>query len=352
MGRRGVQVVDWVGFVERTGLVDGAAVYQLALDGAWCDSRTRELVQQGRDAFTARRWVKALDVAQWHHHEGLSIAACGRRMGVSRQAAAQMLALVATHYPAAKSDATDQDARAATLMRVFVDAASALRATPGISLDELEERTGATAGDIKMVLAELMAYVSIPAPAQKRTRWRDRDILATLRKVHGLGDGKPLTKRSYATLVDEHELDAPSHALISKRFDSWSAALRAADLPYYEAGQRYSWARSKQQALEDILEFIVSTGRTSVAAYGAWAQGQPGRLKVPQAVVSSSQTWASALNSAFAELIREPWKRRFEEMVDSQIAARADALVWALGVEAPRVPSIHVPHPADALPGE
>ncbi len=357
--RAGVPTLTWPEFCDLTG-TDPDSLVASALDGGWVDSSERaRAIESDKGSRATFRWVKALDIAQWHHFEGVTVTECGKRLGFSRQRAKQLLDLLVEAHPFTAPDHADADhqaseARSRVLAKVFSDAVDVLLREPGIIQGDLADRIGCSVTDLTAVLGDLSAFTINPAWAVRRgtTKWTDEDLASILRDAHEANGSGPLTKRVYQQLTEAERGEAPSHALISKRFGSWSNALEFAGLPSNATKQDYAWARARDKVLRDMVDFVLETGKTSVGEYGNWAADHPEVLKVPQAALGAGRNWTSAIGQVFDLFTRGKDRERYQSMLLGMAAERAASLTEAYGHPFVLRPHRITPRATDPLPGE
>jgi len=351
MGRRGIPTIDWPQFAARLEM-SGDDLVDLALAGQWLDSPVRaRALNFEPDARVMVRWVKSLDVVQRHHFENMSLTACGKAMGTTRQRATQLYDALASVQPiesVSPSKARQESAarKARSLARIFGESVAIIREHPGTALDDIAARVLSDPQELRNVLGELSAFVHDPVWSMRRgaSRWSDEDIVACLRKYAAMVSSPVLTRAGYERLA-RHDQDAPSNYLIIKRFGTWSAALERAGLPYNAKPHDYPWRRERQEALSCMVTFVLETGQTSSRAYARWAAERDGVIRVPEAMVARDGSWTDAIQQVFALLRQMPARMRFQQMFDRMVEARACALTERYGVDfsVPRRPIVIKP---------
>ena len=325
-----MRTIDWAEFA-RTIDAEGDALAALALAGEWLDSaeRGRALASDDGSKVTYR-WIKALDVAQWHHNEGETISGCGRRLGVTRQRAQQLLWLVESEQKFDVPDraADDARARARVLARVFSESVAILRHAPGKTVHEMAEQISCDEVDVSLVLGPLAAFTINPSLSTRlgRSKWSDDQIASTLRDCYAANDNVPLTKRAYAELTAKNSPPPPSQALIAKRFGTWNEALVHAGLPSNDRPHEYTWAHTREEALGNMVEFVLATGKTSVGAYSAWSEKRDDVIRFPHAVVGEGQSWTDAIRQVFAVVSRPPHVAAYRSVLLARAGEQAAAL--------------------------
>jgi hypothetical protein len=169
-----------------------------------------------------------------------------------------------------------------------------------------------------------------------------------------MNEYQPLTKRAYMNFADEDDSDAPSHALIAKRFGSWRNALERAHLPKTETHLDYSWAHTRDEALSNMTRFVLETGKTSAGEYRRWSEDEPGVLRVPQAILGERKTWTDAIAQVFEALKRGSTRDEYQRMLFGLAKQQALALSEKFSPDVDFAPHAPVPAPSanDPLPGE
>lgn len=329
MGLRGVPVVTWPEFVSDLQST-GAEIERLVRQGEWVDSSVRDrAVTVGRDRATFSRWVKALDATQWRLCDQLPISACGDRLGVTRQRAGQLLDMVAPHL--AQSVANEGSCATQSVVG-FVRTVDHMISNPGASPDDVARYAGVSTEGLPDLLGALMGLLVVVSTRQVSEEWLDEQILEVLRRASA-DRGGALSRAAYAAWRQSVDERTPSHALVAKRFGSWARALDRAGVSFNAASQGYSWAATRQDALRDMVDFIVETGKTSVAAYDAWSAGSPGRIRVPHAILDEHKTWSAAVRQAFAAIASGARFDEYREKVSSLALDQAERLGATLGVD-------------------
>lgn len=354
MARRGIQVLSWRDFAQRAGAT-GEALVDLALSGEWCDSVERQrALGEDIDPRLVNRWVRGLDVVQWHDFELISLTACGKRLGSTRQRATQLRDAVMDAQPfddtrTLRAPGAKERQRAQVLAHTFESAVRVIQTQPGITMSSLAARVGAPESDLRYVLGDLAGFTVDEAWFSQRgvSKWSDADIAALLTECAQKTPDGVLTRSTYEALT-AHRSDAPSGALLIRRYGSWSAALSRFGLSCRQTGLSYAWARSRSEALEWMVRFVLETGKTSSRAYEAWAKATPNAIRVPQRKVGEDRSWTAAISAVFERFAHGDARPDFLALVNEMALARAETLRREHGVEFPvpiatPLPSIFAP---------
>lgn len=144
-----------------------------------------------------------------------------------------------------------------------------------------------------------LEYRRSRALRERNIRWSDAEIFAAIRSI--ARDGKASMGDYNRAYARRRRGSMPSMPLITRRFDTWSAAVHAAGLETKHATRGPRWDRvSREGCLLSLVDCIADLDRLpTYSEYQEWAK-RVGGINA-QTVRIRCGTWMDAIEAAAAE---------------------------------------------------
>lgn len=204
---------------------------------------------------------------------GLTLQEIAAEVGLTRERVRQVLKTVGG--PTAADVRQVQEARRnAAHQRLAKRIREDLASHPGSSQEEIAARLGIDKADVRSHVPDGMRGLIVNPSGSVEQVWSDDAVFEAIR--HAATYTFPLTAKAYSRLVRSGEVRGPSLARVWQRFDSWTAACRAAGV---EAGTPPRDNYQSKWTDEDIRDFVRRflsdpEFRGTIAEYDPWRRAR------------------------------------------------------------------------------